>query len=207
MKVWDLPTRLYHWLQAALFIGLIVSGLTEEGPHVKAGLLLFSLLLWRIIWGFIGSETSRFSQFLKSPKTTLLYLKGDYPEKPGHNPAGGLMVVALISLLLLQCLTGLALAGILDPLPGSEVWLTDELFDVFVVIHENLFKGLIALSSLHVLAIIVYKLKSKPLVKAMITGYQESDGGQAVYIAPTILAALIFAAALLLSYFLYYLHL
>ncbi|WP_375750485.1 cytochrome b/b6 domain-containing protein [Vibrio sp. HN007] len=207
MKVWDLPTRLYHWVQLVLFIGLVVSGLTEEGPHVIAGLILLSLLLWRVVWGFIGSETSRFTQFVKSPRVVTQYLQGKYPEKPGHNPAGALMVLALISLLLLQCFTGLALAGMLDPLPGSEVWLTDELFDLFVLVHENLFKGLITLSVLHVLAIIVYKIKSKPLVKAMFTGVQENRQQETVYFASTYIAALVLSLTLVISYLLYYFHL
>ncbi|MDG3088513.1 cytochrome b/b6 domain-containing protein [Vibrio hannami] len=207
MKVWDLPTRLYHWVQLVLFIGLIVSGITEEGPHVIAGLLLFSLLLWRITWGFVGSETSRFSQFLKSPRVVIQYLKGNYPEAPGHNPAGALMVLALVALLLAQCFTGLALAGMLDPLPNSELWLTEELFDVFVLVHENLFKVLIAFSVLHVLAILVYKLKSKPLVKAMFTGIQEGSTFPPVTFASNLLALVILVVTLIISYLFYYYHL
>lgn len=173
MKVWDFPTRLYHWIQALLFAGLAFSGLTEQGPHVYLGLTLFTLLTWRLLWGFIGSETSRFSQFIHSPKTVLLYLKGEYKESPGHNPAGGYMVVTLVAALLIQCLSGLALSGMLDPLPGSEYWLNDQIFDICVFIHENLIDGLFILVSLHLLAIIIYKLQRKPLVKAMFTGVQE----------------------------------
>ncbi|MDB1123522.1 cytochrome b/b6 domain-containing protein [Vibrio algarum] len=173
MKVWDFPTRLYHWIQALLFAGLAFSGLTEQGPHVYLGLTLFTLLTWRLLWGFIGSETSRFSQFVHSPKTVLLYFKGEYKESPGHNPAGGYMVVTLVTALSIQCLSGLALSGMLDPLPGSEYWLNDQIFDVCVFIHENLIDGLFILVSLHLLAIIIYKLQRKPLVKAMFTGVQE----------------------------------
>ncbi|MFC1235155.1 cytochrome b/b6 domain-containing protein [Vibrio sp. F74] len=174
MKVWDLPTRLYHWIQALLFAGLAFSGLTEQGPHVYFGLTLFTLLIWRIIWGFFGSDTSRFSRFIRSPKTVVQYLNGQHPEQPGHNPAGGYMVLAMIGALLLQALTGLALSGMLDPLPGSEIWLNDDIFDVCVLIHENLVNGLFVLVGLHVLAIIIYKWRNKPLVKAMFTGYQEN---------------------------------
>jgi cytochrome b len=205
MKVWDLPTRLYHWLQLALFVALIASGITEQGPHVTLGLALLTLLLWRVIWGFIGSETSRFSQFVKSPQAVLRYLQGNYPERPGHNPAGALMVMALIALLLLQCLTGLALAGMLDPLPGSEAWLNDDNFDICVLIHENLFKGLIALSVIHVVAIIIYKLKSKPLLMAMITGRQHTAKGLPVYLAPLAYAVIALVIATSITGYLYYL--
>ncbi|WP_413284744.1 cytochrome b/b6 domain-containing protein [Vibrio sp. MA40-2] len=175
MKVWDLPTRLYHWIQALLFSGLAYTGITGEGPHVYFGLSLFTLLIWRLCWGAVGSDTSRFSTFIRSPLAVIEYFKGNYVEKPGHNPAGGYMALVMILALLLQCLTGLALAGYLDPLPGSTVWLNDDIFDVCVFIHENLIDGLFILVGLHIFAIIVYKLRNKPLVKAMITGYQAEN--------------------------------
>lgn len=173
MKVWDVPTRLYHWIQAGLFVGLAFSGLTEQGPHVYLGLTLFTLLIWRFIWGFIGSETSRFSQFVRSPKNVLLYVQGTHKALPGHNPAGGYMVITMILALFSQCLSGLALSGMLDPLPGSEYWLNDQIFDVCVFVHENLVDGLFILVGLHLAAILLYKIQNKPLVKAMFTGVQE----------------------------------
>lgn len=75
MKIWDLATRLYHWVQALLFIALMASGLSGNGPHVQLGLALFTLLLWRLTWGVIGSETSLFRQFLRSPKGVIKKLK------------------------------------------------------------------------------------------------------------------------------------
>lgn len=181
MKLWDLPTRIYHWLQAALFVAMAVTGLSGEGPHAYLGLALLTLLLWRILWGIWGSDTSRFSQFICSPATVIKYIKGKYPETAGHNPAGGYMVITLILCLLLQCITGLALAGMLDPLPDSELWLNDEIFEVCVVIHENLIDVLFGLVTLHLCAIVIYKLRSKPLVMAMITGIQtQSLKGQSL---------------------------
>ncbi|RTZ17992.1 hydrogenase [Vibrio aquaticus] len=172
MKVWDLATRLYHWLQAVLFVGLMATGFSGNGPHVQFGLLLFTLLVWRIIWGVVGSETSRFKQFVRSPKSVILYLLGREPEKAGHNPAGGWMVIMMLSALLLQCVSGLALGGFFDELPYAQYWLTDELFSVFESMHLGLVNLLPALVGLHVAAILFYKLRSKPLTKAMITGVQ-----------------------------------
>jgi cytochrome b len=161
------------------FVGLAFSGLTEQGPHVYVGLSLFTILIWRVLWGIVGSETSRFSQFICSPARVISYLKGGQEQHLGHNPAGGYMVITLISTLTLQCITGLALSGMLDPLPGSEFWLSDDIFDVCVLVHENLINGLFVLVSLHLLAILAYKLKGKPLVKAMITGEISETGRSA----------------------------
>lgn len=174
MKVWDLATRLYHWAQAGLFVGLMASGFSGNGPHVQLGLVLFTLLVWRIVWGVIGSETSRFRQFLRSPKTVVFYLLGRQPEAAGHNPAGGWMVMIMISVLLLQCISGLALAGLLDGLPLAQYWLTDGVFSALESIHFGLVNLLPAMIGLHVGAVLFYKLRGKPLTKAMITGIQVS---------------------------------
>lgn len=173
MKIWDLPTRLYHWLQALLFIGLAMSGFTGEGPHVYLGLALFTLIMWRIIWGFVGSDTSRFAQFLSSPKKTIRYFCGKEKSSKGHNPAGSWMVIALILGLFIQCISGLILAGMLDHIPYAEVILNDNIFDITVTIHSVFSRLLPALVILHLLAILFYKLRAKPLVWAMITGIQK----------------------------------
>ncbi|WP_192890309.1 cytochrome b/b6 domain-containing protein [Vibrio bathopelagicus] len=175
MKIWDLPTRLYHWLQAALFIGLAVSGFSGNGPHIYLGLALFSLILWRLTWGMIGSDTSRFSQFVSSPRSAWQYLRGRVQPKPGHNPLGAWMVVGMITTLFVQCMTGLAIAGFFDTLPYSEMIITDDVFDLFATLHAITARMLIAFVVLHLLAILTYKLRSKPLVLAMITGKQNQS--------------------------------
>lgn len=172
MKIWDLPTRLYHWLQALLFIGLAASGFSGNGPHVYLGLALFSLILWRLIWGFIGSDTSRFSQFVSSPRAAFQYLRGKIQPKPGHNPLGAWMVIGMITTLFIQCITGLVIEGFFDAIPGSETLLTDGVFEVSGVVHGIAARMLVACVVLHLLAIMTYKLRSKPLVLAMITGKQ-----------------------------------
>lgn len=206
MKVWDLPTRLYHWTQASLFVAMAITGLTEEGPHVTVGLILFTLLVWRLMWGMVGSETSRFAQFIRSPSDVFGYLRGRYPENVGHNPAGGYMVIVMITTLLVQCITGLALAGLLDPLPGSGWWLSDEVFDLCVTIHENTINLLFGLVGVHIFAIILYKLRSKPLVMAMITGYQKNSPFK-VKLASNWLALVLLLVAATLSLGIYWLSL
>ncbi|CAH1565872.1 cytochrome b/b6 domain-containing protein [Vibrio rotiferianus] len=206
MKIWDLATRLYHWAQALLFIALMASGLSGNGPHVQLGLALFTLLLWRLTWGVIGSETSLFRQFLRSPKDVITYLKGKSAATVGHNPAGGWMVAALLTTLLLQCISGMALGGLFDTWPYSDVWLNDNVFAGLEWLHLTLADLLPLLIALHVGAILFYKLRGKPLLKAMITGKQTQMNKQAliteqkiVYLAPQSRALGVLVAATLVT--------
>lgn len=171
IKVWDGATRLYHWTQAGLFVALMASGKSGNGPHIELGIVLLVLVIWRVIWGFVGSETSRFSSFIRSPKQTWHYVTGKMTAQLGHNPLGAWMVVALVVSLLLQCLSGLALAGLLDGLPMAHVWLNDDVFVLLESLHLILANLLPALVALHLAAILVYKMRGKPLVKTMITGF------------------------------------
>lgn len=199
MKIWDLPTRLYHWLQALLFMALIITGYNGEGPHIQLGLGLLTLIMWRVMWGLMGSETSRFKYFIRSPKVILQYFRGQSGESIGHNPAGGWMVLSLLLCLLLQCISGLVLAGFADNLPLAELWLTDWLFDIFSLLHNVLCYVLPLLVGIHVGAIIGYKLCAKPLVLAMITGYQTKCVALAVHFESNFKALLVLIAAVLVT--------
>lgn len=179
MQVWDLSTRLYHWAQAVLFVLLVISGNEGEDVHVDLGIALAILVLWRIMWGVWGSETNRFTQFVRSPLYSLKYLMGKVGSGVGHNPAGGWMVVVMLITLLGQCVSGFALAGFLDNLPYAEVWFTDEVFDALEDFHVFASDFLPVLVVIHVLAILVYKLRKKPLLKAMLTGQQNEIDGAA----------------------------
>ncbi|AQS36707.1 cytochrome b [Shewanella psychrophila] len=172
MKVWDLPTRLYHWLQVVLVVGLIVTGYQGIMVHVGLGLGLATLLIWRVLWGVVGSETSRFSHFVQSPKTVINHIKGQKQEKPGHNPAGGWMVILMLVVLFLQCLTGLIVAGLVVKIPFADIWLTEGVVESLMGVHAWLAILLPVLIGLHLMAILIYKLRSKPLVWAMVLGVQ-----------------------------------
>ncbi|QUM77154.1 cytochrome b/b6 domain-containing protein [Moritella sp. 24] len=199
MKIWDLPTRLYHWLQVIVFLGLVITGYNANGPHIQLGLGLFTLIIWRMMWGFIGSETSRFTQFIRSPKVMLQYLRGQSAEGVGHNPAGGWMVVSLLFCLLLQCISGLVIAGFMDNAPFADIWLTDGLFDIFYLVHSALFYLLPILVCLHVAAVIGYKLCDKPLVLAMVTGYQAKFTAISVRFESNLKALLVLITAVLVT--------
>lgn len=116
IKVWDVAIRLFHWSLVALFIVAYFSGEGEEGSaseslHAWAGYIIIGLLLFRIVWGFIGGRYARFSDIIRRPSEIVAYLKGMLSGHPrhylGHNPAGGIMVIAMLIALAAISWTGL----------------------------------------------------------------------------------------------------
>lgn len=112
-RVWDLPTRVMHWLMIVLFGMLAWTGLSHAQPelHLWAGYLLLVVVLTRLLWGVIGSDSARFVRFVRGPRAVAGYiplLLSRRPTRwPGHNPVGALYVVLILALLLASCLTGL----------------------------------------------------------------------------------------------------
>lgn len=177
VRVWDLPTRLFHWALAACVIASIITanlGGNWMAWHGRLGYAVLSLLLFRIVWGFVGGHWSRFGNFLYGPASMLAYLRGRArPEhQVGHNPVGMLSVFALITILLLQVSTGLfsddeiAFTGPLVSLVSGET------VSQATSYHKSVGKLiLIVLVSLHVLAILFYKwVKKENLVRPMVLG-------------------------------------
>jgi len=114
VRVWDLPTRLFHWVLAACVLGSIVSakiGGNAMAWHFRFGYVVLTLLAFRLLWGFVGGRWSRFASFVYAPSTTLRYLRGqsrdDEHHHVGHNPLGAFSVFGFLALLLLQVSTGL----------------------------------------------------------------------------------------------------
>ena len=105
--VWDLPTRVFHWLLVLTIIGSYITAKVGLMPwHQRLGLLMIGMLIFRVVWGLIGPRHARFSNFIKGPATVLQYLKGGIMSA-GHNPLGAGMVVLMLLLLGLQATTGL----------------------------------------------------------------------------------------------------
>ncbi|WP_422822995.1 cytochrome b/b6 domain-containing protein [Variovorax humicola] len=174
-RIWDLPTRVFHWSLAAAVIGQLVTGLSGLMEwHFRLGYTVLALLLFRLLWGFVGGRWSRFASFLYSPRWVLAYLRGRaHPDHLiGHNPLGALSVFALLGILVLQVCTGLvsddeiSAAGPLTRfVPGSVVSLASRWHTQFGM------WGVISLASLHVLAVLYYVLvKRQRLVGPMISG-------------------------------------
>ena len=176
VKVWDAPTRLFHWA-IVLLVGFSWFSMQESWMelHFLSGYTILTLLLFRLIWGFLGSDTARFAGFLRSPAAVLRHLAHITRREPdgtiGHNAAGGWMVIVILVLLLVQAGTGLFSNddimndGPLVPLVGKS-W-----SDWFTYIHSINFKLIEFAVLLHVVAIAAYAvLKRQNLVRPMLTG-------------------------------------
>ena len=170
-KVWDLPVRLVHWLLAAL-IGFSWWSIENHHTdwHMWSGFAILTLLLFRLLWGVVGSSTARFANFVRGPRAVGDYLRGRW-KGIGHSPLGALSVVALLGAIIVQVSLGLIsqdedgiYAGPLAGLVSSDT--SDQARDV----HELWFNVILALIVLHVTAILFYRLRGRGLTKAMITG-------------------------------------
>jgi cytochrome b len=191
IPVWDLPTRLFHWLIVIFVIISFTTGMVGGNwmsYHLKSGYIILALLLFRLGWGFWGGRYSRFVSFIRSPVAVIRYaktlLREDTPKHLGHNPMGGWSVMAMLGALLLQVSTGLfanddiATQG---PLSG---WVSKATSDWLTGIH--LFnKGVILfLIALHLSAVLFYLLiKHDNLIIPMVTGLRpwSEDAPSSIY--------------------------
>lgn len=203
MRVWDAPTRLFHWAIVVLMTFSYVCAMREWNQlHFLSGYTVLALLLFRVAWGFVGSETSRFRQFLRSPAAGLAHLAAFGKREPdteiGHNAAGGWMVLAMLAALFVQVGTGLFSNNDIDakgPLAhrvskGTSDWLSG--------VHATSFYVLLALVVLHVLAIIAYAaVKRHDLVRAMVTGKKRLPANlrQPRFASPLLAAGILAVAA------------
>ncbi len=164
VKVWDPFVRIFHWSLVALFVIAYVTGDEVEQVHIAAGYTIAALLALRIVWGFVGSRHARFADFVTSPREALGYMSDALLLRArryvGHNPAGGLMVIALIVMLTSTCVSGYLMTT--DTYWGSKV---------MEEIHGALANTTVALAVLHVLGVLVSSFEHREnLVKAMVTG-------------------------------------
>lgn len=186
VRVWDLPTRCFHWALVLCLVALLTTaqiGGDAMAWHFRSGYALLSLLLFRLIWGVVGGQWSRFSSFLYGPATIMAYIQGrGRPEHSiGHNPLGAASVFALLGFLLLQVASGLvsddeiATAG---PLSKS---VSSAIANAATSYHTTVGKlTVIALVLLHIGAIAFYYFKKREnLVRPMLRGDKESNSAVA----------------------------
>jgi cytochrome b len=176
IKVWDLPVRLFHWAVVVLiFFAWGTQEWNQMEWHVRIGYTILTLLLFRIVWGFVGSETARFARFLRSPMTALRHLAHihcrEADRELGHNAAGGWMVLVMLVLIGVQAGTGL-FANDDANTEGPLMHLVDkDRSDWLSHIHSLNFKLIEGVIVLHVLAVAAYaSLKRQNLVRPMVTG-------------------------------------
>jgi cytochrome b len=175
VRVWDLPTRIFHWLLMILVVALVITG--HQGGewmpwHARCGFGVLTLLLFRLIWGVVGGHHSRFRQFVPKPASLWRALRTPHHPSTGHSPLGALSVFALLLVLGLQATSGLfsddeiAFSG---PLSAQ---VSASMVSLATWYHKSVGKrALIGLVLLHVLAIVYYRVRYREsLVPPMITG-------------------------------------
>ena len=176
VKVWDLPVRLFHW---ALVLLILAAWTTQHfnmmDLHIWAGESILTLVLFRVLWGFVGSDTARFRTFLHKPAVALRHLAGPWRPEPdlhaGHNAAGGWMVVAMLALIGLQAGTGLFSNDDGDAEGPLMHLIRKSQSNALSRIHSLTFVAIEAAIVLHVLAIGVYAaVKRQNLVWPMVRG-------------------------------------
>lgn len=180
VRIWDSPTRLVHWLMVLL---VATSWWTAENNeleyHRYSGYVLLGLLVFRVYWGFFGSSTARFSEFVRGPGAIWAYLKqlpsrvGEHtPAAPGHNPLGALSVLALLALMLGQVGLGLFTVDVdgIESGPLSHL-VSFETGRACAELHEQLFNVLLVFIGLHIAAVLFYLVyKRDNLIATMIHG-------------------------------------
>ncbi len=202
VRVWDLPVRLFHWLIVVLVAAAYATWrLNWMVWHGWIGDLTLALVLFRLLWGFFGSETARFSHFLTPPRIAFQHLKYIFLREPdrqvGHNPAGGWMVLLLLALLLAEALTGIYVANdIADAGPLTAI-VPAPAADAIDASHAIIWNVLLAVIAVHVLAIAGYAaVKGQDLVRPLITGTKTlPEPVTAPRVASAARAAILFAVS------------
>jgi cytochrome b len=183
--VWDLPLRLFHWLLVLLIVVSFVSvniGGNAMQVHMLSGYAVLTLVLFRVLWGFLGGTHARFASFVRGPATAMAYLgalrRNEASQHLGHNPAGAWSVIIMLIVLLVQAGTGLfANDDIATEGPLAKL-VSKALSDRITGIHHLNVKCLLALIGLHLAAVAFYVFgKRDNLVKPMFTGFKETAAG------------------------------
>lgn len=188
--VWDAPVRVFHWLMVLSFAGAYLTAESERWRlvHVSLGYTLGALVVFRLIWGLMGTRYARFASFIRGPKAVTQYLRAIFNRKPehhiGHNPAGAVAIALILLLSLAITATGWALY---NDVGGN---LLEEL-------HESFANIMLAVVGIHVIGVVVTSwLHKENLVRSMVTGEKEGAPNQAIARPWRPLAALLVAAVL-----------
>ncbi len=205
-RLWDLPTRLFHWLlviavAAAVISGQIGGNLIDR--HAQIGLFIIGLVTFRIVWGVLGSTYAQFAQFFPTPGRVRAFLRGEW-QQAGHNPLGAFSVFGLILVLTVQTVTGLFANDDIAFFGPLYALVAESLSNRLTGLHHLIANVLIALVVLHVAAIVFYvKVKKDNLVKPMVTGWKEGEpaksasggGVLALIVALSIAAGAVYGAS------------
>jgi cytochrome b len=189
IRVWDLPIRLFHWLLVACIVGSLICvniGGNAIQWHAYFGYSILTLLIFRIIWGFIGSTHARFASFLPNRMAITNYLQGKSPRFLGHNPIGALSVFALLLVLSVQALTGLFVDDEIAFQGPLSKYLSESSVSFLSEIHESNQVVIYTLIAIHIAAIWYYKkFKGEDLIRPMISGDKEIDPSEEAKYLPS----------------------
>jgi len=200
--IWDLPTRVFHWLLAASFFIALASGDSDRfrDVHVFSGYLILGLICFRVLWGFAGSRYARFKSFLFGPRAALDYVKDLLAAKAGrhlgHNPAGSWAVFALLALGLLICVSGLVVLGAEESHGVLKGFSGHPLGELTKELHESLSWLMFALVLMHLAGVVVEsRVHRENLVKAMLTGRKPGGAGDGIDTSHRLVAIAILVCA------------
>lgn len=210
VTVWDFPTRIFHWAFAVAVVIAFVSSEADGAAfwiHVYSGTILIGFVVFRAIWGVIGSRYAQFGDFVHGPQAVSDYTQRLITFRPphsvGHNPLGGWMVMALLAVVLFAVLTGMmsredGYVGPLSHIGGG----------AFGEVHEGLGSFVMVLVGAHVLGVVVHGLISREnLVRSMITGFKQVPAGvKAVSIKPVGMVRPLIALAMAMAVVLYFMR-
>lgn len=178
IRVWDLPTRLFHWLLVTFVLVSFVTG-TIGGAwmpyHIRSGCAVLGLLMFRLVWGFVGGRHARFSAFVRAPGAVLRYartlFKTAAPRHLGHNPLGGWSVLAMLLVLSVQAVTGLFANDDIFTEGPLYSWVSKATSDWLTHIHKLNQGVVLLLVGVHVIAVLFYLImKHENLIQPMFTG-------------------------------------
>jgi cytochrome b len=179
IRVWDLPIRLFHWLLVLCIAGSFITINLGEGAiqwHAYFGYSILTLLIFRLIWGFVGSTHARFASFFPTKKAIIDYLSGSSARVLGHNPIGAISVFALLFVLSVQVITGLFVDDEVSFQGPLAKYVSGPISSFLSEIHEGNQVVILTLIAIHIAAIIFYKkYKQEDLIKPMISGNKEID--------------------------------
>ena len=193
--VWDFPVRVFHWLLVISFAGAWLTSESEAQQliHYAFGYSACAIILFRIVWGIVGTRYARFTQFIKGPTETWKHIKsllvGKQPTGLGHNPAGALVMISLLILILLIGLTG--------------YWIVKDFLGEFMSgAHEAISNIAFGFVLIHIAAAIIMSLLQKEnLVKSMFNGMKQGSPEQAIRY-PMVIVGIGLAAAYMYCFYL-----
>ena len=211
--IWDLPIRIFHWLLVVALAGAWYT--SEQGSemidyHMQIGYFILGLVVFRIVWGIVGTKHAKFSQFFPTPSRIKDYFTSPDEKSenstPGHNPLGSLAIFAMLALIALQAISGLFIDD--DVFSSGPYYETvdKEIEKIMSFLHHNMFDALLYIIGLHLIAIGYYALRKKRnLVKPMITGKKDAESVSADDAIPHSKLILAVIVTILVGLFIYWL--